>query len=152
MVKEVKHIKTQNAIQKPKYRTGQFVTALVFLVIVAILIFIIGVCFFEAVSLFGSMSEEKLDEAPLPGAAALLGVFGGFSFMFVASLLVVPILAFSVTGFLLSLTSANHLPSKTMKIIAIITCSLHGVVMNIFIIGQSLSLFAGRIIMEILNL
>ena len=145
------NMNTTNAIQKSKYRTGRFVTSVVFLIMVAILIFFVYVFICGIFEMSELMSDENLEQAPLPGAAALLGVFGTLSFLAAAAALLTPIAVLSAAGFFLALFSINYLPKKWLKVSSIITCSLHGVIMNVFIVGQSLSIFSSKIILEILG-
>ena len=125
--------------KKPKYHTGRFITSMVFLIIVAVLIFLFSFFIVGIFEMSEMMSDESINDSPLPGAAAFLGVLSILSFIAAASAITIPIFVLSVVGFLLALFSANHLPSKAQKVMAIVTCVLHGITMSVFTYASTIS-------------
>lgn len=122
-----------NQEDKPKYRTGLFVTSLVFLVFTFLLFFIVvGIFAYDYPEYTKDMGGLRVLELFSMIFANGGGVLFSFAVMFV----------FSLTGFLCGITSLKCLPNKATKVIAIISTVTCGIINAASMIPAVLLVFA----------
>lgn len=122
-----------NQEDKPKYRTGLFVTSLVFLAVsLAFVVLAVGLMTYDYPEYTEDMGGLRVLELFSMIFANGFGVLFSFAVMFV----------FSLTGFLCGITSLKCLPNKATKVIAIISTVTCGIINAASMIPAVLLVFA----------